>query len=104
MTATKLPSIESCLTRAVAADHTEAFSNVGSSKCSEQNNFYGRFQVQHFVIDLNFEFVINIDSIFQYLRPKFVPSELFGITDADVRLEKVAVAGNMFLYILYIMF
>ncbi|CAC5398101.1 unnamed protein product [Mytilus coruscus] len=85
------PSIESCHTRAIAADRTQAISNMGTSECSEQNDMFGRFQVRQFLMDLNFQFVVNIDSTLS--RPSFVPRELFGITDVDIQLEKVTVKG-----------
>lgn len=86
------PSIESCQTRAISEDGPQVISNMGSSKCSEQNDMYGHFQVRQFVLDLNFQFVVHISSTFK--RPKFVSRELFGITDVDVELEKVSVKGT----------
>lgn len=88
------PSIESCLTKAIAADGTEVVSNIGSSKCSEQKNFYGRNQINHFLVDLNFVFTINVN---MPARPAFVSHELFGITDVDIVLETISVTGNVLL-------
>ncbi|CAC5378371.1 unnamed protein product [Mytilus coruscus] len=85
------PSIESCLTKAIAADGTEVVSNIGTSNCSEQKNFYGRNQVNHFLVDLNFKFTINVN---KSARPPFVANELFGITDVDVVLETISVTGR----------
>ncbi|XP_063447914.1 uncharacterized protein LOC134727462 [Mytilus trossulus] len=85
------PSIESCLTKAIAADGTEFVSNIGPSKCSEQTNFYGRNQVKHFLVDLYFQYKINVN---KSARPAFVANEIFGITDVDVVLETVSVTGR----------
>ncbi|CAG2189853.1 unnamed protein product [Mytilus edulis] len=90
------PSIESCLTKAIATDGTEFVSNIGPSKCSEQKNFYGRNQVKHFLVDLNFNFTINVN---KSTRPAFVANELFGITDVDVVLETISVTGRKHLVI-----
>lgn len=64
---------------------------MGTSKCSEQNNLYGRNQVQHFIVDLQMEFEIGVN---KSQSPAFVKTHLFGITDVEIGLEKVTVTGN----------
>ncbi|VDI49547.1 Hypothetical predicted protein, partial [Mytilus galloprovincialis] len=87
----RLPSIESCLTTAITSDNTKVVSNMGTSKCSEQNNLYGRNQVQHFIVHLEMEFEIGVNSS---QSPAFVKAHLFGITDVEIGLEKVTVTGK----------
>lgn len=64
---------------------------MGTSKCSEQNNLYGRNQVQQFIVDLDMEFKIGDNDL---QSPAFIKTYLFGITDVEIGLEKVTVTGN----------
>ena len=54
---------------------------------------YGRFQVNHFIAVLMANLSILIKEPFKTIRPKFVPMELFGVTDVDIRIRKVSLTG-----------
>lgn len=90
--ATNKPTISTCLTRTIAVDKTEVLSNTGSSECLIQSDMYGRFQVKYLSFDINAFFHANIDK--NLPKPKFVESYFFGITDVDVQLKKISVAGK----------
>jgi hypothetical protein len=45
---------------------------------------YGRFQVSNFIAVLKAHLSILIKEPYKSSRPKFVPMELFGITDVDL--------------------
>ena len=93
--ATLQPSIESCQARAFGRNGSgDAWSHVGSSKCSLQKHFYGRFQVAQFSIALKANFIVNIEEKYKKNRPGFVKEEQFGVTDVDVLLQKVSLAGK----------
>jgi hypothetical protein len=93
--ATLQPSIESCQARAFGRNGSgDAWSHVGSSKCSLQKHFYGRFQVAQFSIALKANFIVNIEDKYKKNRPGFVKEEQFGVTDVDVLLQKVSLAGK----------
>ena len=55
---------------------------------------YGRFQVSRFIAVLKADFNILIKDIYKSNRPNFVTSELFGVTDLDIRIRKVSVTGK----------
>ncbi|CAC5398099.1 unnamed protein product [Mytilus coruscus] len=91
------PSIDSCLTRAISSNGTKVLSLTGTSitnKCSLQNDFYGRFQVQHMQVDLTSTFNVTIPEYIKSARPKFVSEELFGVTDVYLDIHKVSVSGH----------
>ena len=91
---TSSPSIESCQTRVVGRNGSgEVWSNKGSPECSLQQNMYGRFQVSHFIAVLMANLSILIKEPYKTIRPKFVPMELFGVTDVDIRIRKISVTG-----------
>ena len=91
---TSKPSIESCQTRIFGRNGSgEVWSNKGSPECPLQHNMYGRFQVSHFIAVLKADFTILIKEPYQSNRPNFVPSELFGVTDVDIRIRKVPITG-----------
>ena len=92
--ATNTPTIATCLTRAIAGDKTEVLSNtgLGSSACLLQSDMHGRFQVKYLSFDINAFFHVDIDK--NLPKPKFVEGYLFGITDVDVQLKKISVAGK----------
>ena len=93
--ATLQPSIESCQARAFGRNGSgDAWSHVGSSKCSLQKHFYGRFQVAQFNVTLSANFIINIEDKYKKHRPVFVKTEQFGVTDVDVLLQKVSLTGK----------
>jgi len=92
---TSTPSIESCQTRVLGRNGSgEVWSNIGSPECSSQQNMYGRFQVSRFIAVLKADFNILIKDIYKSNRPNFVTSELFGVTDLDIRIRKVSVTGK----------
>lgn len=64
-----------------------------TSKCSLQNDFYGKFQVDRMQIDLTSHFKVAI-SDYYYRRPKFVPEELFGVVGVYLEMHKVFVTGE----------
>ena len=89
------PSIESCQARAFGRNGSgEAWSHVGSPKCSLQKYFYGRFQVAEFSIALKANFIVNIEDKYKKHRPGFVKEEQFGVTDVDILLQKVSLTGK----------
>lgn len=90
---TSTPSIDSCQTRVFGKNGSEVWSNKGSPKCSLQHNMYGRFQVSHFIATLTADFTIIIKEPYKSNRPNFVPRELFGVTDIDIRIRKVSITG-----------
>ncbi|XP_076106390.1 uncharacterized protein LOC143075038 [Mytilus galloprovincialis] len=64
-----------------------------TSKCSLQNDFYGKFQVDRMQIDLTSHFKVAIPD-YKYRRPKFVPEELFGVVGVYLEIHKVNVTGH----------
>jgi hypothetical protein len=54
---------------------------------------YGRFQVGHFIAVLMADLSIIMNEPYMSNRPKFVPWELFGVTDVDIRIRKVYITG-----------
>ena len=59
-----------------------------------QKHFYGRFQVAQFSVALKANFIVNIEDKYKKDRPGFVKEEQFGVTDVDVLLQKVPLAGK----------
>jgi hypothetical protein len=91
---TSTPSIESCQTRVFGRNGSgEVWSNKGASECSLQHNMYGRFQVDHFTVVFMADFTILIKEPYKSKRPNFVSSELFGVTDVDIRIRKIFITG-----------
>jgi len=89
------PSIESCQARTFGRNGSgEAWSHVGSSECSLQIHFFGRFQVAQFSVALKANFIVNIEDKYKKHRPGFVKEEHFGVTDVDVLLQKVFLTGK----------
>lgn len=91
--ATNRPSIDSCQIFAIGRNGSKAISNTGSSECSLQNDIYGRFQVSHFQINLKAVFKVPMEQYKDH-RPRFVPHELFGITDLGVEVHKFSVTSK----------
>ena len=89
------PSIESCQARAFGRNGSgEAWSHVGSSECSLQKHFFGRFQVAQFSVALKANCIVNIEDKYKRDRPGFVKTEQFGVTDIDILLQKVSLTGK----------
>ena len=91
---TSTPFIESCQTRVFGRKGSgEVWSNKGPSQCSLQHNMYGKFQVSHFISVLMADLTILIKEPYNSNRPNFVSSELFGVTDVDIRIRKIFITG-----------
>ncbi|CAG2236399.1 unnamed protein product [Mytilus edulis] len=92
--ATQKPSFDSCKITAVSEKNIRVSSNKNLLQCSLQKDFYGRFQVEHFEINLMANYEISIFQKIISTRPSFVPNELFGVTDVNIALEKISVLGT----------
>ncbi|CAC5391405.1 unnamed protein product [Mytilus coruscus] len=79
---------------AVAGNDENSSSNSGSADFSLQKNFYGRFQVDHFKINVIAVFQIHVSTISKISRPNFISRELFGITDVDISMKKITISGH----------
>ncbi|XP_076115453.1 uncharacterized protein LOC143083107 isoform X2 [Mytilus galloprovincialis] len=84
------PTLDYCQITAVAKDGSKSSSNGGSVQCIQQKDFYGRFQVDHFTINLQVVFKIKVT----ISRPNFISRELFGVTDVEISMKKITVSGN----------
>lgn len=90
--ATQKPEIAKCFMEAIAANGDIRQSKFsGTSECKNQQDFYGRFQVDHFKTNLTYSYTVAIDK--GLLQPGFVKSYVFGITDGDVQIIKINLTG-----------
>ncbi|CAC5425611.1 unnamed protein product [Mytilus coruscus] len=86
------PIIDHFQITAVAGNDEKSSSNNGSAEFSLQKNFYGRFQVDHF--EINVIAVFQISTISKISRPNFISRERFGITDVDISMKKITISGQ----------
>lgn len=91
---TDKPSIDTCATVAFGPNgEKKASKSVGlTTECQYQSDFYGNFMPTSFQFDLMTSF--SVDASLFPKRPKYIDTENFGISDAQIELILQTVNGK----------